>query len=218
MIADALRMDIERYSCQAKENPAYKMARDGTLGRENVAKYVFNIRHLLQHTPKHLSQAYQRAIEREDRQLADFFKSKMAEEVGHDQWADQDLEHFRTAFGIKIDHGVTPSLGALLTHLARTIDEDPTLYLAYILFAEYFTVLEGPELLAVLEERCGIPKAFMTAIGNHAELDKEHVAEGLDTIDALVTDPSYLGPMRSTLHQSIRHFDQFLVEVAQPAN
>jgi hypothetical protein len=218
MIADALREDIEEYSCQAKENPAYRMARSGSLGRENVARYVSNILHLLRNTPPCLERAHRRAIERGDVQLAAFFEEKLAEEVGHDRWAEQDLHSFRSSFGIEADAEMTPSLRSLLAYLEKTIDEDPTLYLAYILFAEYFTVLEGPEWLALLEERCGIPKGFMTAISNHVELDKEHVAEGLDMIDALVTDPSYLDPMRSALRQSIQHFDRFLTEVAEPAN
>lgn len=215
MISDALRGDIETYSSRAKENPTYKMARDGTLDRERVARYVANVLHLLRQTPRCLERAHKRALEKRDYKLAEFFKQKGAEEVGHDQWAEQDLDKFREAFGIEVDGTIMPSLAALVEYLNKTIDEDPTLYLSYILFAEYFTVLEGPELLALLEERCGVPKGFMTAIANHVELDKEHVAEGLDMIDALVTDPTYLDPMRSTLQQSIRHFDEFLAEVAQ---
>jgi pyrroloquinoline quinone (PQQ) biosynthesis protein C len=214
MIAEALRYEIEKYSHEAKKSAMYQRALAGSLGRQDVARYLCNVLHLLQHTPVYLARAHARASERGDIQLAAFFQQKLGEEVGHDQWAVQDLANFRAHLNVDAQDGVVPSLDALLTYLARTIDEDPTLYLAYILFAEYFTVLEAPEWLALLEERCGIPKEFMSAVGNHAELDKDHVAEGLDAIDALVTDPAYLVPMRRALHESITHFDRFLAEVA----
>jgi hypothetical protein len=218
VIANALRVDIEKYSSQAKLNPAYAMAREGKLGRKSVVLYVSNILHLLRHTPPYLERAKKRALERGDRRLAAFFDEKMAEETGHDRWAEQDLFNLRDSFGVASEGAVTPALRSLLAYLEETIDQDPTLYLSYILFAEYFTVLEGPEWLALLEDRCGVPQGFMTAIANHVELDKEHVAEGLDMIDVLVTDPSYLDSMRRTLHQSIQHFDRFMCEVAESAN
>jgi hypothetical protein len=214
MIADALRTDIETYSARARSNPIYQRALAGTLGRDEVAVYLGNILHLLRHTPLYLARAHRRAVERGDGALAMFFEEKLREEVGHDEWAVTDLTHLQAGGDGLTPGPVMPALSALLDYLARTIDEDPTLYLAYILFAEYFTVLEAPEWLALLEERCGIPKAFMSAVGNHAELDKDHVAEGLDAIDALVTDPRYLAPMRRALHESITRFDRFLAEVA----
>lgn len=219
MISDALRQDIERYSSVVKvSNPMFVRAADGTLGQENVARYLTNILHLLQHTPLYLERAKNRAMERGDGKLADYFERKLGEEAGHDEWAVSDIERFSTDFRVECSHGIVPSLSELLEYLRDTIDEDPTLYLAYILFAEYFTVLEAPEWLALLEERCGVPRQFMSAVANHAELDKHHVHEGLDAIDALVADPSYLTSMREALRRSIGYFDRFMVEVAETPN
>ena len=113
--------------------------------------------------------------------------------------------------------GSWPSTRALLAFLESTIDEDPALYLAYILFAEYLVVLLGPEWLTLLEERCGIPRSSMTVIGNHVELDKEHVEEALAHIDDLVSDPRKLSRMREVLLQTIEHFERFCDEVTGPA-
>ena len=93
------------------------------------------------------------------------------------------------------------------------IDDDPALYLAYILFAEQLVVILGPEWLELLEARCGIPRSSMTVIGNHAELDKEHVESALEEIDDLVGDPRKLPRMRDALRRSIGFFDRFCVEV-----
>ncbi|MFW6086438.1 MAG: hypothetical protein ACODAG_04475 [Myxococcota bacterium] len=216
MISGVLRNDIEAYVQEARAtNPLYHRILDGSLEREKVGRYLVNVLHLLRHTPPYLERARQRARERGQRELADYFDQKLDEEVGHDQWAVSDIHHFTTVLNVRCRDVVMPSLASMLAYLGDVIDEDPTLYLAYILFAEYVTVLEGPALLELLEERCGIPQQCMSAIGNHVELDKEHVEEGLDAIDGLVGDPAYLSPMRRVLRQSIQYFDGFLAEVAE---
>lgn len=215
MIADALRDDIESYSRGAKNrNPIYLRALDGSLERENVGHYLVNVLHLLRHTPIYLERARKKALERGHMKLAEYFTHKLGEEAGHDQWAASDIDHFTNDLGVECTDSIAPAMAELLSYLKDTIDQDPTLYLAYILFAEYFTVLEAPEWLALLEERCGVPQEFMSAVANHVELDKDHVHEGLDAIDALVADPSYLGSMRETLRRSIGYFDRFMAEVA----
>lgn len=216
MISGVLRNDIEAYVREARAtNPMYRRVSEGSLEREKVGRYLVNVLHLLRHTPPYLERARERARELGYQALADYFDQKIDEEVGHDQWAVSDIQHFTTVLNVQCRDVVMPSLASMLAYLRDLIDEDPTLYLAYILFAEYVTVLEGPELLKLLEERCGIPQQYMSAIGNHVELDKEHVEEGLDAIDALVGDPAYLSPMRQALRRSIRYFDGFLAEVAE---
>jgi hypothetical protein len=107
---------------------------------------------------------------------------------------------------------------AMIAFIERVIDEDPALYLAYILFAEYLVVLLGPQWLELLESRCGIPRTSMTVIGNHAELDREHVAEAFEVIDALVGDPQKLPAMRRVLRDTIACFEAFCRGVIEAAD
>jgi len=53
----------------------------------------------------------------------------------------------------------------------------------------------------------------MTVVGNHIELDRDHVEAALDEIDALVADPTKLPRMREVLLDSFAHFDRFCAEV-----
>ncbi len=85
----------------------------------------------------------------------------------------------------------------------------PHLYLAYILFAEYLTVKLGPEWVAALDGRCGVPASALTVATKHIELDQHHVQEGCDEIDALAVDPALPGPLLEMLHESMRHFSAF---------
>lgn len=215
MIADALRADIERFAHEMqRENALFVGAAEGRLTPDVIARYLNNVRVMIGQTPYFMKRARDRALASGRLELAAYFTSKWAEEEGHDRWASADLTRLRTRFGeSSLEAEVTPSLRRLMRLLDDAIERDPALYLAYILFAEYHVVLIGPRWLEVLEARCGIPSSMLTVIGKHAELDKEHAAEGLRAIDALVTDPEMLAPMREILRSSMELFQRFCAEV-----
>lgn len=216
MIADALRVEIERYAAQVRgSNPLLQGAKRGELTREHVVRYLVNIHHLVSHTPIHLVRARDRARELGDERLAVHFETRFAEEVGHDQWAERDIASLaRINAPSMTDANVSSSMKALLRYIEEIIDRDPSLYLAYILLAEYLIVLLGPEFLSELETNCGIPRSSMSVIANHAELDQDHTEEAFENIDDLVGDPRKLPRMREALLESIRRFDRFTVDMA----
>jgi pyrroloquinoline quinone (PQQ) biosynthesis protein C len=214
MIGEALNEEINRQVSAARgHNPLLTKAEDGSLGPRMIARYLANVHQLVKHTPIHLLRARDRAKDRGDLALARHFEHKLEEEAGHDQWAEKDREGLARRSGATATDAVVPAMSEMLAFIESLIDRDPTLYLAYILFAEQLVVLMGPEWLSLLETRCGIPRSVMTVVGNHAELDKDHVAEALDVIDALVGDPAKLPAMREALLGSIEHFQRFCVDV-----
>jgi hypothetical protein len=219
MIADALRAEIELYAVRMRQsNPLFRLAEEGTLTKEHMTRYLANVHHLLLRTPIHLVRARDRARALDDAKLAEHYENKLTEEKGHNEWAEQDMKSMAPP-SVAPESSTSPrgevlrSIGELVTHNASIIDEDPSLYLAYILFAEYLIVLLGPEWLELLEERCGIPRSQMTAIGNHAELDRGHAEEAFEQIDLLVRDPRKLPRMRQVLVDTIALFDTFSAEV-----
>lgn len=216
MIADALRVEIERYAAQVRgSNPLLQSAKRGELTREHVVRYLVNVHHLVSHTPIHLVRARERARALGDERLAVHFETRFAEEVGHDAWAERDIASLvRINAPSMTDANVSSSMKALLRYIEEIIDRDPSLYLSYILLAEYLIVLLGPEFLSELETNCGIPRSSMTVIANHAELDQDHTEEAFENIDDLVGDPRKLPRMREALLESIRRFDRFTVEMA----
>lgn len=215
MIATALREDIETYARKCRQtNPMFCMAADGTLSKATVTRYITNLHYLIEHTPKHLARAQERAHALGNPLLAAHFAHKFAEEMGHDVWAERDVVSLTRMIGTA-DTRVTGAIHRLVELIERTIDEDPALYLSYIAFSEYLIVMLGPEWLDLLEQRCGIPKTSMTVIGNHAELDREHAEEAFDRIDDLVGDPRKLRPMREVLAETLALFDQHCIELAE---
>ncbi len=215
MIGNALRVDIERYaSTFGLENPLGSAARGGRLGAGHIVAYLASIRFLLAHTPIHLKRACDESTRLGMVALSNHFRAKLEEEVGHEAWAVRDIQRVTSSMSDPGRPEVLPSMERMVRYIESLIDRNPMLYLSYILFAEHITVLVGPELLDALEERCGVPRSSMSAIGNHVELDREHVEEGIEAIDDLVGEPSMLVPMREAVARSIEIFESFCQEVA----
>lgn len=214
MIGRALRAEIESYAVVVRRsNPLYTGAAGGTLTADHLAFYLKNVHYLIRHTPIYLRRARDRARSNGDERLALHYANKLGEEAGHDEWAAADLERISRTTQMPVAEDVAPSIRELVAWLAIMIDEDPTLYLAYILFTEHLVVVLGMDWLDHLERRCGIPKSSMSVVANHAELDRDHVEEALDRIDDLVGDPTKLPALRGALRTSISFFDRFCDEV-----
>ena len=165
MIADALRCDVESYAARMpRTNPLYFRAARGELTPRHLTRYLASVHYLVTHTPIHLSWARREAEARGDRALAEHFSHKLVEESGHDAWAERDFERMRTASQGAASLEPCPAMRRMVGFIASVIEAEPRHYLAYILFAEYLIVLLGPTWLALLEERCGIPRTSMTVM------------------------------------------------------
>lgn len=214
MIGASLKADLDRYAvAMDHRNALFMGAAEGRLTADKVGFYLSNVRLLLQHTPVHLERARARAVVLGHHELAEYFAQKWAEERGHHRWAEDDLQRLEEELQVITTGDYASGLLGWLHFLEETIERDPTDYLAHILFAEYLIAVRGPEWLALIEERCGVPVRMMTAVANHAELDKEHADEGIAAIDRLVSDPEKLAAMRSVLERVLGYFDEFSDQV-----
>jgi hypothetical protein len=216
VLGQLMKSTVENYYRRASDsNPLFRNARLGRLKPENINAYLSNILYLIQHTPTHLSYAKAKAKERKMDDLAVFFGTKMHEEDGHDKWAESDLSEMNKKFGATPDKNLSPHIVHLVKYIKEIIDRDPSLYVSYIFLAEYFTVLIAPNWLEDLEKNCGIPRSMMSVIGNHAELDKEHVAEDLRQIELLLGHVKNAEPFLETLKTAITLHENFCSEVGR---
>jgi hypothetical protein len=214
VIGAVLKSDIDRYAADMQRHNALFMgAAEGRLTADRVGYYLFNLRLLLQHTGVHLERARLRALALGDRDLAEHFAAKWAEEQGHHRWAENDLEHLEQEQRVVPSSEYASGLLGLLHFLQQTIDRDPATYLAHMLFAEYLIASKGGEWLALIEERCGVSVRMMTAVSKHVELDQDHADEGVEAIDRLVNDPAKLDALRAVLARVIEYFDEFSDQV-----
>jgi hypothetical protein len=217
MIGNALRYEIEGYAARIRtESPVFRGAVEGALTPRCVERYLSSLRYMVASSPPCLQRAAARARALGHEELAIFFADKAVEESGHDEWAEHDLYVLRSRFHLGGDDAPVPSIVALMRFCEDTIDRNPVLYLAYVLWTEYMTTLLGSEFVSTLVQRCGVPRNAMTCLDKHAELDPEHAADDLEVIDTLVADPSMLAPLREFLHRSMMLFDRGCEEMVDP--
>jgi hypothetical protein len=217
MIAQLLKADIDAYAKRMHRSALLRRAQNGDVPARTVLAYLSSVLHLIRYTPLHLERARVRAVALGDSTLAAYFETKAHAEQGHDRWALDDIAHISRTFRIPVPDAPMPSVVRLVHRLEAAIEKDPARYLAYILFAEYFQLLLGPEWLAALERNCGIPGSAMTVVANHIELDRKHVEDGLAEIDELVRDAARFPDLRETLRHSMAHFADFCDELAEMA-
>ncbi|MFO7178352.1 MAG: hypothetical protein DIU78_006610 [Pseudomonadota bacterium] len=176
-IDDALVAELASFTGELLHtHPLIARARRGQISPSVVNDYLTSILHLLRSTPRLLDEAERRARERGELLLARFFARKANEERGHEHWAEHDIATLRSAYDLPPGQP-RKAIIELVTWLERLVDTDPGSYVGYVFFAEYFTVLAGPECVRTLTEFCGIPRDALTAVSHHVELDQAHVAE-----------------------------------------
>lgn len=218
MLSQELASEIESFYSDIRGNsPIFLNAEAGKLSEKEISRYLSGILYLVQHTPENLTAAKNQALARGENRLAAFFSTKLREEDGHDKWAEEDLDNIAKKFDSRVTAESSDHIRDLVIYTKKIIAQDPYLYVPYILFVEYFTVLAAPEWLPLLEDRCGIPQSMMSVVGNHAELDKFHVESGMREIDELV-QPAYKADFIRTLRDSMAYFKAFYDEVGSIAN
>jgi hypothetical protein len=206
-----------------QENPFTQSAAKGEITDWQFRVYLTNLKWIFKNNTAYLKIAKKRALELGLNKLGDFFESKFAEEVGHEQWAEDDLKLCKSTSSLTVAHLTTvpdteniilPATHKLIQYLDEIIAIDPTLFLSYMFFTEYFTVLAGPRFLKNLEEKCGIPISSVSAVSKHIQADQTHTAEDLEVINVMVTDANQSELMMKALHGSIQTINAFLAECA----
>lgn len=211
MNANDLKAQVEKHLDRFREhNPLLVRARTGTLTHRQFLDYLNNLMYFFHHSVIHLDIARTRALQLGNEEIVPFLEEKVREERGHDRWASNDLRRSgSTQEGFDLGR-VAPGTHRILAYSVDLIGEDPELFLAYMFFHEYITVAGGPELLADLDARCGIPVDHVTSIAHHVKLDRHHVEEDLVEISAVLERSPEKAPLlRRTIDDTAAHADAF---------
>lgn len=192
-----------------EEHPLFAQLRAGTFDNAKAVKYLQSTFYVISHTQPHLRRAEEISLQRNMPELARFFREKASEEEGHDEWVKSDLRESGREYN---PEEVASTSRELVEFLNETIDTDPTLYLSYILFIEYFTVIAGPELVELFES-CGLSRAQFSVIDLHAELDKEHIKDDFECIDKLVPTSYTTNDLMAVVNKSFNYYDTFFHEI-----
>jgi len=210
-LAEQLEQQIRQWSNHLlRESPLLALAQRGALSQVGMAKYLASLRHLFACSERNLRRAALRARELGLEPLAEHLAQKAGEEHGHADWASADLSQLPEA----VRGSDTPAreLLNLVQLQGNLIDQHPLCFLAYALWAEYFTVLVGETWLAALS-RSGFPREQVSAIAKHIEADREHAATGLRVIDTFWTGDPPLGEILAGVERACHTFERFCLEI-----
>ena len=216
MLSQKTKTEIELYHRQIRrENSMFVGARSGRLQANQVAFYLKSLEYLVAHTPKHLALAAQSALDHGLSELNLFFKDKIKEEAGHNQWAESDLERLCQQKDLQKEPiPVSATIEELLRKIETYIKKCPSAYLSYIFFTEYFTVIATSEFVSDLATHCSIPESVMSILTNHEELDKNHIEDDIREIDAYVGAEDQAAYF-DLLHEAMKLFNKFWDEVGR---
>jgi hypothetical protein len=214
-LATQLKTAIEGWVAELRATTEIgDLARQGKLSSRAVALYLESLRYLLHHSQRNLVIASATSKHLGDAELARYFARKAGEEKGHELWAIDDLASFPDT----VVAGLRPAPAIVsLVELQRTlIDEHPMCFVAYCLWAEYFTVLVGDEWLDVLGQS-GFERGRISSIDKHLATDRDHAARGFDEIDRLWNGQPEPAAVLAVVQRAGRIFERFCGEICGEA-
>jgi len=211
-LAMTLQTAIDAWGEQQRQSPLIELARRGELTPQALALYLTSLQELFIQSQANLREAGTRAAAQGRSALAQYFREKARDELGHEQWAASDLAKLPG----RVTHGRAPGRGCWrLSELQRQLlDEDPLCFAVYVVWAEYLTVLLGEEWLAALAVS-GYERSGLSAVSNHVEADRDHASHGFAALDALWTGEPALKCLMASLERAERVFEEFCLEICQ---
>src|SRR5690606_26406360 len=145
MIAQEMKSAIDAFCVRVRqENPLFAAARTGTMTPAILTDYVSNIGYFINHTQSFLHLAAARSKAQGYSDLEAFFQQKIVEETGHEVWDEADVNELSKQYKTHAPAAVTHAAVELIDFVRNNIQKDPFLYLPYIFFVEYFTVIAVP--------------------------------------------------------------------------
>ena len=211
-LARTLKAAIDAWGEQQRCGQLIELARSGSLTPRAVALYLTSLQALFTHSQRNLHHARARSEALELPLLVEYFRGKAHEEHGHEQWAASDL----SKLPLSAADGLAPARGGMrLAQLQRALlEEHPTCFVIYVVWAEYLTVLLGDEWLDALAV-CGYERAAMSAVSNHVDADRAHAAHAFEVLDQLWNGEPSLERLLECLERAQLGFEAFCDEICQ---
>jgi hypothetical protein len=214
-IKNALKTQTDKFIKDFRNSAQIlKLAQNGQIKTSTIHTYLINLHYIFSQTQFRLQEAHDVSNSLGMPELAQFYKEKIAEEVGHENWAANDLHSLNKDLNPN-EQGVLNSVEKFNNFLKHEIQKDPVPYLAYIFFVEYLTVQLGPEWISTLENNCNIPSTSMSSISNHVILDKDHAEQDLEIFDKLEKYNISVAGIFCMLYSSMLYIEDFYNELAE---
>lgn len=171
----------------------FQSAEKGIVNKVHLKIYLNNLAYIFQSSIQLIDYAIPRAKTLKLNEYILFLQQKRREEIGHDKWPEDDLNHLAgTKNSPSFDESlITKENRAYIEYSYRLIDIDPRYLLGYMFFAEAITVEAAPVLINNLLTKCHLKKEFFTSVTKHQEADVGHAEEGILAIKYYLNNDQY---------------------------
>ena len=172
-LAEQLMADIEKFWTDVKTNhPFYTGILGENIEARIISSFIANTDFIVNLTPVHLSLAKNVSLEYGEKDLADFFLSKIKEESGQNHWAHGELIGFRNDGRQTAEVPPLETILSIARYNENLIKKNPYLYMVHIFFAEYFTDIASSQYFS---RRKNISDKNL--VHQHTGLDKKNINE-----------------------------------------
>lgn len=178
---------LEKPRAQFLNNRLIQHVKDGTFTRALYVQQLQETFHFVRHTPSYIMTAASRLGER-NASLQKRFLRHAQEELGHDQWALQDL----AALGVNAESvrysTPLPHTSALIAYQFYSVEHvNPVGLLGLEYAMEGSTAESAGPLIQRIQALLQIPDEALTFFRRHVQVDAHHAKENVITLAELVT-------------------------------
>ena len=213
-LARTLKDAIDAWGQAQRGSPLMRLAHAGSLTPRAVALYLTSLQELFVQSQLNLRLAHERALSLGDAGFVEYFRTKVREERGHEQWAADDLQKLPAPVAQGL--APAPAIRRFAQLQRELLQRHPMCFMVYIVWAEYLTVLLGDEWLDALAV-CGHQREALTAVSKHIEADRAHAAHGFSALDELWDGQPDVAELLACLARAEQTFAEFCQEICQEA-
>ncbi len=214
-LGNELKTFIEKYAETIKDNSSlFEKAKDGTLEREQIGLYLFNLYFILSQAPARTHNAMKIAQKKEFNDVALFLKDLIEYEKGYEDWAVNDLESFGFDEILIDQFYIVPAIKEIAGFMHELAQRRPHSYIACHFYSAYIALLIGPEWLNMLQLNCGISMSEISIMTKYQLFDNEYnfndftkienFTEGLD-VTRVVGDLEIINKLFTLFLNEIAH-------------
>ena len=174
-LGNELQVFIEKYAKDIKERSLmFEKAKNGTLKREQIGLYLFNIYFTLSQAPLRTRTTMKVAEKKGYDDVALFLKGLIEYEKGYDDWAVNDLENFGFDDQLIDSFTIVPAVKEISAFMHEMSQRRPHSYIACHFYSAYLALLIGPEWLNLLQLNCGISMTEVSIMTKYQLFDNEY--------------------------------------------
>lgn len=180
---------------RVKASGVFRRLAAGEIGRGNYARYLVNVYHYAQHSPRVISLAASRAVETHPA-LAAYLMRHATEEIGHEQWAYSDLRQLGlTDEQIRSSRPGTACTSMIGMEYFVAGHWNPVALFGWLFVLEAFGDDLGHFVADKIRSSLKVEGSATYFLDGHGAADHDHIRDITDAVEEHMRDPEDVADM-----------------------